>query len=69
MPHPRYFGYQRRHDDVLITHGCRVVGRVQGDDRVHALLAELQQDDPQQVLTRWIAVVGRSAPATEGCAP
>jgi hypothetical protein len=67
MPHPRYFGYQRRHDDVLITHGCRVVGRVPGEERVHAFLAELAQGDPQQVLTRWVGIAAGTAADARGC--
>jgi hypothetical protein len=54
MPQPRPFGYERRSDDcVLITHQCRLVATVRGDDPVRALVAELGGDDPQSVLARW----------------
>jgi hypothetical protein len=54
MSHPRYFGYQKQLDDcVLITIGCRPVGRVQGEEQVRAFVAELDEGDTQQVLARW----------------
>jgi hypothetical protein len=56
MPRPQFFGYQRcSNDSVVITQGCRPVASVHGSERVRMLLAELGEDDAQQVLARWSA--------------
>lgn len=52
-----YFGYQRHTEDdvVLITYRCRRLCSVRGAARVDALMRELSENDPQQVLARWSA--------------
>ena len=53
MAAPKGFDYAVRADgSVSISHRDRAVTTVRGD-RAAAFLAEVEQDDPQQVMARW----------------
>ena len=53
MPAPEGFEYEVQPDgSVLISHHGRVATTVRGN-RAAAFLAEVEQDDPQELMARW----------------
>ena len=53
MAKPEGFDYQVRADgSVVITHRGRTATTVRGD-RAAAFIAEVELDDPQEVMARW----------------